>query len=71
MKSDAEIWLVAADMIAQHGSEAENEAIRLANLMFDARDHTRQGEWLRVLTAIGLLRTEPATSAATASGSGA
>ena len=58
MKSDAGIWRVAADMIAQHGPVAENEAVRLANLMLDAGDRERQIEWLRVWTAIVLIRAE-------------
>ena len=59
MKSDAGIWHVAADMVAQHGFVAEKEAVRLANLMFDAGDRERQIEWLRVWTAIVLIREQP------------
>ena len=32
MKSDARIWRIAADMIAQYGSVAEDKAVGLANL---------------------------------------
>lgn len=58
MKSDAEIWRIAADMIARHGAEAEREAIKLANLMLDHDDHDRQAEWLRVWTAIVWIRPQ-------------
>jgi len=56
LKSDAEIWQVAADMITQDGAVAELAAVELANLMLDRGDHERQVEWLRVWTAIVLLR---------------
>ena len=59
MKSDAGIWSIAADMIAQHGVTAERETIKLANLMLDHGDRERQVEWLRVWTAIVLLRLAP------------
>ncbi len=56
MKADAAIWQVAADMITQDGAVAELVAVKLANLMLDHGDRERQVEWLRVWTAIVLLR---------------
>jgi hypothetical protein len=56
MKSDVGIWQVAADMITQDGSAAELVAVKLANLMLDYGDRERQVEWLRIWTAIVLLR---------------
>jgi hypothetical protein len=51
--------VVAADMIAEHGPEAEAEAVRQANLMLDNGDRERQIEWLWVWTAIVLIRAQP------------
>ena len=56
MKTEAAIWQVAADMIRQDGDIAELVAVNLANLMLDQGDRERQVEWLRVWTAIVLLR---------------
>jgi len=63
MKSDAGIWQIAADMITRHGAVAEQTAVKLANLMLDRGDHERQVEWLRVWTAIVLLRAQPTVTA--------
>jgi hypothetical protein len=71
MKPDARIWEIAAYMISRHGLGAEREAVSLANRMLDHGDRQRQIEWLRVLMAIGLIRTQPATSATPAAGTGA
>ena len=71
MKADAGIWEIAAEMIAKHGPRAESEAASLANRMLEHGDRKRQIEWLRVLTAIGFIRTQLARSVAAASGSGA
>lgn len=60
MKSDAGIWQIAADMITRYGPGAEREALKLANLMLDHGDPARQVEWLRVWTAIVLIRAQPA-----------
>jgi hypothetical protein len=60
MKSDARIWEIAADLIVQEGAAAEGQAAKLANLMLDHGDPERQIEWLRVRTAIVLLREPPA-----------
>ena len=56
MHSDAGIWQLAVDLIAQYGSAAKKEAIRLA--MLDHGDQTRQGAWLRVWTALEVLQSE-------------
>ncbi len=58
MKTDTDIRQIAADMIAQHGSEAENEAANRANRMLDQGDRTRQVKWLRVRIAIVTLGAE-------------
>jgi hypothetical protein len=58
MHSDAGIWQLAVDLIARHGSGAKKEAIKLANLISDHGDQTRQGVWLRVWTAIEVLQSE-------------
>ena len=58
MHSDAGIWQLAVDLIAQHGSGAKKEAIRLANLTLDLGDQTRKTAWLRVWTAIEVLQSE-------------
>lgn len=58
MKSEAVISQIAAQMIEEHGSEAEGAAIEFANLMLDHREHDRQVEWLRVRTAIAILRDD-------------
>jgi len=56
VKSDAGIWKVATDMIAQDGAVAELIAVKLANMMLDHDDREGQVEWLRIWTAIVLLR---------------
>lgn len=56
MKSDAVILQIAAQMIEEHGSEAEGAAIEFANLMLDHGEPNRQVEWLRVRTVIVILR---------------
>jgi hypothetical protein len=58
MHSDAGIWQLAIDLIAQHGSGAKKEAIRLANLTLDHGDQSRKTAWLRVWTAIEVLQSE-------------
>ena len=58
MHSDAGIWQLAVDLIAQHGSGAKKEAIRLANLTLDHGDQSRKTAWLRVWTAIEVLQSE-------------
>jgi hypothetical protein len=58
MHSDAGIWQLAVDLIAQHGSGAKKEAIRLANQMLDHGDQTMKTAWLRVWTAIEVLQSE-------------
>jgi hypothetical protein len=58
MHSDAGIWQLAIDLIAQHGSGAKKEAIRLANVTLDHGDQTRKTTWLRVWTAIEVLQSE-------------
>jgi hypothetical protein len=65
MKSDEGIWQIAADMITQHGAVAEQVAVKLANSMLDHDDRQRQVEWLRVWTAIALLRVQPRAAAPT------
>lgn len=58
MKSDGLISHIAAEMIAEHGLEAEEAAIELANLMLDLGECERQIEWLRVRTAVVMLRAQ-------------
>ena len=58
MHSDAGIWQLAVDLIAQHGSGAKKEAIRLANLTLDHGDQTMKTAWLRVWTAIEVLQSQ-------------
>ena len=58
MSLDTPIWRTAAEMITEHGTEAEREAVKLANLMLDRGDRIAQIEWLRIWTAIVLLRGE-------------
>ena len=55
MKANAEVWQIAADLMVRYGPAAEQEAIRLANLMLERGDRERQVEWLRVWTVIVLL----------------
>jgi hypothetical protein len=52
MKSDALISYISAEMIAEHGAEAEQAALELAAFMRDLGERERQAEWLRVRTAI-------------------
>jgi hypothetical protein len=54
MKSHAVIWHIAAQII--EGNEAEGAAIECSNLMLDHGERDRQAEWLRVRTAIVILR---------------
>ena len=63
-KSDLGLWQIAADLIAQDGPAAEQEAIRLANLMLEYSDRERQVEWLRVWAVIVLLSSESLKEAA-------
>ena len=56
MKSDALISYISAEMIAEHGTEAEQAALELATFMRDLGECERQTEWLRVRTAIIRLR---------------
>lgn len=56
MKSDAGIWRIAADMIAQYGSVAEDKTVGLVNLMLDVDDREGQVEWLRIWMAIIVMR---------------
>jgi hypothetical protein len=55
-ESEAVILQIAAQMIEEHGSEAEGAAIGFANLMLDHRERERQVEWLRV--RVPLLRSQ-------------
>ena len=68
MRSEAGIWYIAADMIAHHGSVAEDEAVRQANLMLENDDREGQIEWLRIWTAIVLIRGQPKQAGTAASG---
>jgi hypothetical protein len=63
-KGDLGLWQIAADLMAQHGPAAEQEAVRLANLMLERGDRERQVEWLRVWTVIVLLSSEAIQEAA-------
>jgi len=54
-KRDLGLWQIAADLMVRYGPAAEQEAIRLANLMLERGDRERQVEWLRVWTVIVLL----------------
>jgi hypothetical protein len=56
MKSDSRIWRIATEMIAQYGSVAEDKAVGLANLMLNSGDRKGQIEWLRIWTAIIVMR---------------
>ena len=58
MKSNAVISHIAAEMISEHGSEAEQAALELAAFMRDLGECERQAEWLRVRTAIVCLRDQ-------------
>jgi hypothetical protein len=60
MKSDSLISHIAEQMIAEHGLDAEQAAIELANLMVDLGERERQVEWLRVRIAIVMLRGQSA-----------
>jgi len=54
-KRDLGLWQIAADLMVRYGPAAEQEAIRLANLMLERGDREKQVEWLRVWTVIVLL----------------
>ena len=58
MKFDPGVWSIAADMIEQDGPGAEQKAVAVANLMLEHDDHERHVEWLRVWTAIVLIRAQ-------------
>jgi hypothetical protein len=62
MKSDSLISHIAEQMIAEHGLDAEQAAIELANLMLDLGERQRQVEWLRVRIAIVMLRGQSASA---------
>ena len=57
MKSEALISYISAEMIAEHGAEAEQAALELAVLMHNLGECERQAEWLRVRTAIVRLQS--------------
>ena len=63
MKSDALISYISAEMIAEHGAEAEQAALKLAAFMRDLGECERQAEWLRVRTAIVRLRDQSGVAA--------
>ena len=63
MKSDALIFYISAEMIAEHGAEAEQAALELAAFMRDLGECERQAEWLRVRTAIVRLRDQSGVAA--------
>jgi hypothetical protein len=59
MISDLDIWRAANLLIKQHGSLAELEACRLADLMLDRGDRDGQLVWLRIRRAIAELEAPP------------
>jgi hypothetical protein len=62
MKSDALISHIAAQMVAEHGLDAERAAIELSGLMINLGERERQVEWLRVRIAIVMLRGQSASA---------
>ena len=59
MISELDIWRAANLLIRQHGAQAELEACRLADMMFDRGDRDGQLAWLRIRRAIAELQARP------------
>ena len=57
--TNIEIWRAANLLIKQHGSLAELEACRLADLMLDRGDRDGQLVWLRIRRVIAALEAPP------------
>jgi hypothetical protein len=54
--SDLDVWRAANSLIPQHGADAEPEAARLVDLIFDRGDRQGQRVWRRIRRAIKALR---------------
>ena len=52
MTADLEIYLLAAELIKQHGNDAPIHAAMRADELLDADDLDRQGVWKRILAAV-------------------
>jgi hypothetical protein len=59
MISDLDIWRAASLLIRKHGADAEVEAAKRADLMFDCGDRDGELVWLRIKRAIAELQTAP------------
>jgi hypothetical protein len=53
---DSDIWRAANLLIRQHGSDAELEAAKRADLMLERGDRDGQMVWLRIMRAIAELQ---------------
>ncbi len=52
MTADLEIYLLASELIKQHGNDASIHAAMRADELLDAGDLDRQGVWKRILAAV-------------------
>jgi len=59
MTSGLDIWQAANMLIRQHGSDAELEAAKRADLMLERGDLDGQAVWKRIRRAIVELQTPP------------
>lgn len=59
MISDLDIWRAANLLIRRHGSDAEIEAARRADLMLERGDRDGQLVWVRISRAIAQLQALP------------
>jgi hypothetical protein len=59
MISEIDIWRAANLVIRQHGTDAEIEAARRADLMLERGDRDGQLVWMRIRRAIAELQCLP------------
>jgi hypothetical protein len=59
MISDIDVWRAANLLIKRHGAEAEVEAARKVDLMFQRGDREGQAVWMRIRRAIADWQTRP------------
>lgn len=61
MVSEIDIWRAANLLIPKHGTNAELEAAKRADVMLDRGDHEGRILWARIRRAIGDLQATPPT----------
>ena len=61
MTADLEIYVLATDLIKQHGNDARIHAAMRADELLDAGDLDRQGVWKRILATVDELLSGGAT----------